>query len=63
MQKKRMFKRKLLIEWIAETVKSPDILRRKGKKFYSVKKINGFTLKIVYVKERYLKIVKCYFVK
>ena len=49
--------------WIEETVTSPDKTERNGHKYYVIKKLNGKTLKVVFVKERYIKIITCYFIK
>jgi len=44
-----------------ETIKSPDELRTNGKKHYAVKKLNGHTLKVVYVKEKDIKVITSFF--
>ncbi len=49
--------RKIEKVWIEETIKAPDKTEKEGNKFYVVKKLNGRTLKVVYVKERYIKVV------
>ncbi len=54
--------RKVERVWIEETIKSPDETKRAGNKYYVVKKINGKTLKVVYVKERNIKVVTIYWV-
>lgn len=46
--------------WIEETIKFPDEIRRNGNKWYVVKKLNGKTLKVVYVKETYIKVITFY---
>ena len=48
--------------WVKETIKSPDIIKQVGNKFYVVKKLNGKTLKVVYVKEKYIKVVILYWI-
>lgn len=48
--------------WVEETIKSPDQTKRTGNKYYIIKKINGKTLKVVYVKERNIKVVTIYWV-
>ena len=55
--------RKILKTWIEETIKSPDETKTDGNKFYVVKKLNGKTLKIVYVKEKYIKVITSFFIK
>ena len=49
--------------WIEETIKAPDKVKRKGNKYYAVKKLNGNTLKVVYVKEKYIKVITSFFIK
>ena len=49
--------------WVEETIKAPDELRTSGIKHYAVKKLNGNTLKVVYVKEKYIKVVTSFFLK
>ena len=55
--------RKLSKVWVEETIKSPDEIRHKGNKHYATKKLNGNTLRVVYVKESYIKVITSYFVK
>lgn len=43
--------------WIEETIKFPDQTKRLDNKHYVVKKLNGITLKVVYVKQRYIKVI------
>ena len=42
--------RKINKVWIEETIKFPDELKHKVHKYYATKKLNGHTLKVVYVK-------------
>ena len=42
---------------------APDEPRREGNKHYAVKKLNGHTLKVVYVKEKYIKVITSFFIK
>ena len=55
--------RKLLKVWVEETIKSPDQTKAKGHKYYATKKLNGKTLRVIYVKEKYIKVITSYFVK
>lgn len=55
--------RKVQQIWVDETIKSPDITRRNGYKYYAVKKLNGKTLKVVFVREKYIKVITAYFIK
>ena len=51
-------KRKIELIWIKEILKFPDLLIRKGRfKFHAIKKLNGKTLKIVFIKKRYIKVI------
>ena len=36
--------------WVKEVIGFPDITKKVGNKFYVVKKLNGITLKVIYVK-------------
>ncbi len=54
--------RKIEQVWIEETLRSPDKIFRDGHKYYVTKKLNGFTLRIVYVRENYIKIVTLYWI-
>jgi len=55
--------RKIPKIWVEETIKSPDITKRDGHKYYIIKKLNGRTLKVVYVRERYIKVITSFFIK
>lgn len=50
---------KLKIEriWVEETIKWPDVVEQEDKKYYAIRKLNGVRLKVVYVKEKYIKVV------
>ena len=55
--------RKILKLWIEETIKSPDDTKRTENKFYIIKRLNGKTLKVIYTKENFIKVITSYFVK
>ncbi len=55
--------RKIQKVWVEETIKAPDEVKRNGNKYYAVKKLNGKTLKVVYVKEQYIKVITSVFLK
>lgn len=55
--------RKILNIWVEETIKSPDQTKTKGHKHYATKKLDGKILRVVYVKESYIKVITSYFVK
>lgn len=52
--------RKIEKVWVEEAVKSPNQIEKDGDKYYVIKKLNGITLKIVYVKQKYIKIITVY---
>ena len=54
--------RKVDYIWVEETIKSPDITKKVDNKFYVIRKLNGRTLKVVYVKEKHIKVVTLYWV-
>ena len=55
--------RKIPKIWVEETVKFPDELKHEGHKYYATKKLNGSMLRVVYVRESYIKIITTYFIK
>ena len=55
--------RKIIKVWIEETIKFPDDTKRIEHKFYVIKKLNGKTLKVIYTKENFIKVITSYFVK
>jgi len=46
--------------WIEETIKRPDHTNHFGNKYYVSKKLNGLTIEVVYVKEKYIKVITTY---
>lgn len=58
----QIIERKIEKVWVEETIKFPDITKRDGSKFYVTKKLNGKTLKVVYVKEKYIKVITTFFI-
>ena len=54
--------RKAEKHWVEETVNSPDITKNFGNKVYVVKKLNGKTLKVVYVRQNYIKVITLYWI-
>ena len=50
-------RRKLNRVWVEEAIKNPDVTKREGNKFYIVKKLNGITIKVIYIKEKYIKVI------
>ena len=55
--------RKILKVWVEEIIKSPDYKNIQGQKYYVSKKLNRITLKVVYAKEKYMKVITSYFIK
>ena len=58
---KRCNSRGIDLVWVKETMLYPDVVVHKGYKYYAIKKLNGKTLKIVYVKEKHIKLITAYF--
>ena len=61
--KQQMQERKVEAVWVEETIKTPDETKKEGHKFYVAKRLNGHTLKVVYVKETFIKVVTAFFLK
>ncbi len=55
--------RKIELVWIEEAINYPDQTKRVGNKFYVIKKLNGKRIKVVFVKEKFIKLVTSYFIK
>ena len=56
-------KRKIEKIWIEEAIKSPDVTKHHGHKYYVIKNLDGRTLKVIYVKEKYIKVITSLFLK
>ena len=50
-------RRKLEKVWIEEAIRSPNIIKKEGSKFYVIKKLNGITIKVVYIKAKYINVI------
>ena len=61
--KEQLNERKIVKEWVEETIKRPDETKHKGIKYYVIKKLNGKILKVIYVKQKFIKVITCYFIK
>ncbi len=48
---------------VEETVKYPDKLTNKGTKYYAIKKLNDHRLKVVYIKEKFYKVITTYYLQ
>ncbi len=54
--------RKIEKIWVKEALQFPDITYFEEGKYYAVKKLNGLSIEVVYVKEKYIKIITVYWV-
>ena len=53
--------RKIEKRLVEETIKYADKTRKEGKnKYYASRKINGFFLEVVYIRENYIKVITVY---
>ena len=55
--------REILEIWVEETIKFPDITKHLGNKYIVTKKLNGIILEVVYIKEKYIRVITCYLLK
>ena len=55
--------RKIEKVWIEETIRHQHKTERDGNKYYVVRKLNGRTLKVIYVKEKYIKVITIFFIQ
>jgi len=60
---KRLKKRNILKIWIEEAITSPDLINRDKNKYYIIKKLNGKTIKVIYLKEKYIKVITSFFIR
>lgn len=58
----RAKKRKIKKVWIEEAIKFPDKVEKEFDKIYARKKLNGLTIEVVYVKEKYIKVLSVYWI-
>ncbi|MBI5064719.1 DUF4258 domain-containing protein [Candidatus Woesearchaeota archaeon] len=49
--------------WVIETIKYPDVTTRQKHKYIVTKKLNGLTLEVVFVIEKFIKILTLYYIK
>ena len=61
--KEKIEKRKIVPIWIEETIKWPHLTEHIGNKYVVIRKLNGYTLKVVYIKENNIKVITCYLIK
>ena len=59
----QMKERNIEPAWIEEAARFPHTIVSKKYKFYVTKKLNGKTIKVVFIKEKYIKIITSYFIK
>jgi hypothetical protein len=57
----QMEERKIIAIWVEEALNYPDIIKREGFKYYAIKKLNGKTIKVVYIKEKSIKVITTFF--
>ena len=58
---KQIRERKIEKRLIEETIKYADKTRKAGKnKYYACKKVNGFSIEVVYIRENYIKVITVY---
>ena len=55
--------RKIEKIWVEETIRQPDSANSRGNRYVVSRKLNGHALEVVYVKEKYIKVVTCYFLQ
>ena len=55
---KQIKERKYEKAWIEETIKRPDIIQHFGDKCYASKKLNGLTIEVVYIREKYIRLLQ-----
>jgi len=48
--------------WIEEAIKSPDNIEKEFGKYYARKKLNGLSLEVAYIKEKYIKVLTVYWI-
>ena len=54
--------RKIEQVWVEETIKSPNKSERGFGKNYARKKLNGKSIEVVYMKEKYIKVITAYWI-
>jgi len=58
----QLHERNILKLWIEETIKWPDQIKRQGDKYLVRRKLNGRSIEVVYIKEKYIKIITTYWI-
>lgn len=59
----QLHERKIEKVWVEDAIRYPDLTELDGHKYYVTRKLNGKTLKVVFVKEKYIKIISSWFLK
>lgn len=59
----QMQERKIHPLWVEETIKYADQTIRDDNKYYALKRLGSRMLKVVYVKENYIKVVTTFFIQ
>ncbi len=60
--KRRMIKKKIDEVWVEETIRQPDLARNDSRAFYAQKKLNGKSIEVVYMKEKYIRVITVYWI-
>ncbi len=59
---KTSFQKEVEKVWVEETIAYPHELFISGKKYDARRKLNGKTLRVIYLKESYIKIITMYWI-
>ena len=59
--REKLVRRKIEESWVEETLKYPNRTSRDGRKYWALRKLNSHTLKVVYVRDKQIKIITVYF--
>ena len=58
----QIYERKILRVWVEEAIMWPDFTRRQNNKYLVTRKLNGRSIEVVYIKEKYIKILTVYWI-
>ena len=57
-----MKSRKIDKVWVEEAIKSPTKIEKEFDKYYARKKLDGLSIEVVYIKEKYIKVITVYWI-
>ncbi len=57
----QMQERGILKVWVEEAIKCPHLTKREDEKYIVSRKLNGRILKVVFIKEKHIKVITTYF--